>query len=136
MSKPALQHPFTKTQFGLSGDEKTQIVDLFRESYDVYVGCPRDGVDPRELAPGTPGFLGNPFVEGTPEENLNRYRNYFMDRVLNDRRFKLAVLSLYGRRLGCICSLSSCHAQVIVQWLHSQRRVYEQYFELPSAATR
>jgi len=110
----------------------TKLVDLFHSSYDANVGSPPGDIDPRTLPPGKPGFLGNPFTEGTAEENLAAYRKYFLKRVLTDRCFKLAVLSLYGGRLGCICSLNQwCHAHVIVEWLHGQRKAYIQYFEPP-----
>lgn len=111
---------------------KTRLVNLFASSYDAYVGSPSDGTDPRQVPPGAPGFLGNPFEDGTSEDNLIRFRHYFLDRVSHDRRFRLAVLSLYGRRLGCTCEQpdENCHGTVIVEWLENHHREYRQQFEI------
>jgi hypothetical protein len=102
---------------------KASVVNLFRNPYDVYIGSPRDGRDPREIQPGAPGFLGNPFTTGTPEENLEDFRRYFRRRLQSDRQFRLAVAAIRGRRLGCVCLEDEphCHGHVISDWLEGRR---------------
>jgi hypothetical protein len=100
--------------------QPSEIVNVFREAYDVYVGSPSDGKDPREVPPGGYGFLGNPFTEGDQEEQIELFRDYFLKRIEEDRQFRLAVQAIRGRRLGCFCSPSTCHAQVIVSYLDAR----------------
>lgn len=102
------------------------IVNLYREGYDVYVGSPRDGRDPRDVPPGGYGFLGNPFADSSdPDAAIERYRDYFLDRVSGDRRFRLAVLAIRSKRLGCFCEEGEhCHAEVIAEWLEGQRKAH------------
>jgi hypothetical protein len=104
----------------------TAIVNLYNEGYDVYVGSPRDGLDPREVQPGDYGFLGNPFADmADSDEAIAAYRDYFLDRVRNDRRFRLAVLAIRGKRLGCFCEEGErCHAEAIAEWLEGQRKAH------------
>ena len=105
----------------------TRIVNVYQQGYDVYAGSPQDGVSPEGIAPGQYGFLGNPFEDSCdPEERLSRYREYFLDRVRADRRFRLAVLAIRGKRLGCFCEDGeSCHADVISEWLEVHREAHQ-----------
>lgn len=109
----------------------TKLVNLFSSSFDVYIDSPfseDDSVDPRDLRPGEYGFLGNPFKSGTVNENLEKYEEYFLERVKTDRYFYRAVLSLYGKRLGCLGDPSVSHGKTILKWLHYQRANYEKVF--------
>jgi hypothetical protein len=91
-------------------DAKTQIVNIRREAFDVYIGRRGHGHD---------GYFGNPFR--TPplprEEALVRYRAYFHERLKTDALFCRRVLALKGKRLGCFCAPLACHGDVIVEWL-------------------
>lgn len=107
---------------------QTKVVHIYGAPFHAYIGSPHDEGDPRELRVGEYGFLGNPFTDGTPEENLARFEAYFRERVRSDRRFRLAVLSLYGRNLGCICDGESCHGEVIADWLEEQRSQHRAWF--------
>jgi hypothetical protein len=106
----------------------TRIVNVYRGGYDVYVGSPQSGIKPEEIAPGEYGFLGNPFEDiCDPDDRMARYREYFLDRVAEDRRFRLAVLAIRGKRLGCFCEDGqSCHAEVIAEWLEIHRDAHHQ----------
>ncbi len=106
----------------------TRIVDMFGSAYDVYIGGPHDGSDPRLLAPGQLGFLGNPFTSGSLEDRLSCFEAYFDERTSSDRRFLLAVLSLYGKRLGCMCEDERCHGELIVAWLNRHRAMYQAWY--------
>lgn len=106
----------------------TRTVNIYREGYDVYVGSPKPGVNPRDVAPGQYGFLGNPYADLLDEEErTSLYREYFLQRVKDDRRFRLAVLAIRGRRLGCFCEEGeSCHADVIAEWLEPHAKAHHQ----------
>lgn len=100
----------------------TKVVNVYYHAYDVYVGNPQGGTDPRELQPGEYGFLGNPWNHlSDPGEAQRKYEKYFLQRVRKDRRFRLAVLSLQGQRLGCFCEEGQgCHADFLKRWLEAQ----------------
>jgi hypothetical protein len=105
-------------------------VDLFSEAYDVYMGCPSDKTDPREIEPGHPGFLGNPFYDGSFQENLLWFKHYFLERLERDRRFRKSVLSLHGCRLGCVCDIGTyCHAHIVADWINENYGEHQHLFQ-------
>ena len=64
--------------------------------------------------------FGNPFVigkDGTREEVLEKYRVYFYERIARDSKFKMMVLSLRGKTLGCFCKPKLCHGDIIKEYL-------------------
>jgi hypothetical protein len=84
----------------------TRVVNKYKEKYDVYCG--------------RGSLLGNPFVigkDGTREEVIEKFRVYFYDRIKNDECFRLAVLQLKGRTLGCFCKPQKCHCDIYVEYL-------------------
>lgn len=104
----------------------TQVVNIYASSYDVYTGSPQTGVDPRDIPPGQYGFLGNPFQDSSdPQEAAEMFREYFLQRVGEDRRFRLAVIAIWGKKLGCFCEEGeTCHADVVAEWLEGQRKAH------------
>lgn len=98
-------------------EPRTKVVNLKRESFDIYIGRAGKGRD---------GYFGNPIrIEryGDPDhlvEVLARFRTYFMERVENDPDFRERVLALRGKRLGCFCAPKQCHGDVIVEWIESR----------------
>lgn len=91
---------------------KTEVVNLHKEDYAVYIGRKGRGHD---------GTFGNPFDlrNFTREETIERYREYFMNRVKTDAIFREKVLELRGKKLGCFCKPRACHGDVIVDYLNS-----------------
>ena len=91
----------------------TTVVNLFKNKYDVYIGRAGKGQD---------GYFGNPFPL-KPEESrgatIERYREYFIDKIVNDPIFKARILELKGKTLGCFCKPNSCHGDVIAEYLNS-----------------
>jgi len=70
---------------------ETHLVGIFDAAgYDCYIGR-FDDRDPRDLRPGETGFPGNPFQGGTPEENLECFRKYFLGRLAEEPRFVRAA---------------------------------------------
>lgn len=69
---------------------------------------------------GRPSVFGNPFTigkDGSREEVVSKYREYFLKRVSSDPEFKRAVEFLRGKTLGCFCFPELCHGDVIIEWL-------------------
>lgn len=97
----------------------------------VYIGRPGKGHN---------GEYGNPCalnrvcpicsqVHTVPKSTIPCYRIWFAREINNNIKFKLQVLALKGKDLGCFCApedgLTSkdpvvCHGQVILEWLESQ----------------
>ena len=87
------------------------VVNIRKEPFDVYIG---------RAGRGESGYLGNPFSIGagvTREQAVERFRQYFYQRIDNDREFRMQVEELRGKRLGCFCKPLACHGDVIVEWL-------------------
>lgn len=89
---------------------RTQVVNLRREPFDVYIGRRGRGHD---------GYFGNPFRAPplTRAEAIRRFRTYFYERLDFDPEFRRRVLTLKGKRLGCFCAPMPCHGDVIAEWL-------------------
>lgn len=87
---------------------KTRVVNLYKEPYDVYVGRPGKGQS---------GYFGNPFKEETRGESIEKYRIYFSERIKSDPEFRYRVRALRGKVLGCFCKPKNCHADTIVEYL-------------------
>lgn len=86
---------------------KTEIVNKYHKvRYDVYIGRGSD--------------FGNPYVigvDGDRDEVINKYREYFYNRIDKDPSFKLRVEGLRGKTLACFCKPKSCHGDVIIEYL-------------------
>jgi len=62
---------------------------------------------------GRPTKWGNPFKDGTREENIEQYRHY-----IKNRPDLLADLpKLKGKVLGCYCKPLPCHGDILVELL-------------------
>lgn len=95
---------------------KTKAVNLYKEKFDVYVGRAGKGQD---------GYFGNPYKldkNTTREEVIKEYIAYFYYRLENDKEFKLRVLELNGKILGCFCLPQLCHASVIADYLNNDTK--------------
>ena len=95
---------------------KTIVVNFRKEKCDVKITRKPDNSipDPPEF-----GCFGNPYPVGTygRDECIRLYEIYFLKRIEEDVKFKEAVLSLRGKKLGCFCSPLRCHGDVIKKWL-------------------
>ena len=93
--------------------KQTVVVNIRRESCDVYIGRAGRGHD---------GYFGNPFplqpgmARGA---TLERYRTYFYDRLRSDPEFRSRIHALQGKRLGCFCKPYPCHGDIIKESLDS-----------------
>lgn len=85
--------------------QETTVVNIRHSDYDVLIA--------------RPSIFGNPFrlgVDGSRADVIAKYREWFAKR-LEDPKFKAAVLSLRGKRLGCYCAPEPCHGSVIAEYL-------------------
>lgn len=69
--------------------------------------------------------FGNPFImgkDGDRDEVINKHRDYFFRRIESDPDFRVAVMGLQGKTLGCYCAPKICHGNTIKAFLDSQER--------------
>ena len=86
----------------------TRVVNKNKEAFDHYCG--------------RPSLFGNPFVigkDGTREEVIQKYRDYFTDRMRSDKEFRLEAYKLKNKILGCHCKPANCHCDVIAARLNN-----------------
>jgi hypothetical protein len=92
----------------------TTIVNIKHDQHwDVYIGRAGKGQD---------GYFGNPFRLGKDESRgatLERYREYFHNRIATDPEFKHRIHNLKGRVLGCFCKPHPCHGDIIIEYLNN-----------------
>lgn len=65
---------------------------------------------------------GNPFAIGHGEgpdraEVIEKYREYFYEKIAKDEGFRKGVLAMRGFRLACFCKPEACHGDVIAEYL-------------------
>lgn len=91
-------------------NKDTQVVNMYKEPYDVYIG--RSGKGQRSL-------WGNPYSakEFGHEECINLYRRYIHDRLKNEIGLTEELMALKGKKLGCFCRPKSCHGDVLVEMM-------------------
>ncbi|HCK99427.1 MAG TPA: hypothetical protein DHW42_04895 [Candidatus Marinimicrobia bacterium] len=112
---------------------KTTVVNLNKDSYDVYIGRgtkQRTNILTEGVKPGEEGWLGNPHPIGwcdicreyhTRKECIEKFKQDFYRKLNSDPEFRKAVLALKGKRLGCYCKPKACHGDVIKEWIESQK---------------
>ena len=91
----------------------TNVVNIRISEYDVYIGRAGKGQD---------GYFGNPFRLRANESRgatIDRYREYFYDRLETDPDFKNRIHELKGKTLGCFCKPDACHGDVIAEYLNN-----------------
>jgi hypothetical protein len=95
---------------------ETTVVNFKVEPCDVKITR-----TPKNEIPEPPQFgcFGNPYpvAKYGREKCIELYRQYFYERIESDVKFREAVLSLKGKRLGCFCKPLACHGDIIKEWL-------------------
>jgi Domain of unknown function (DUF4326) len=95
---------------------QTVVVNIYKEQFDAYIGRAGRGED---------GYFGNPFRMGNEisrEDAVQKFQEYFTERIEKDSEFRRRVLALKGRRLGCFCKPKACHGDVIADWLNKMEQ--------------
>jgi len=93
--------------------EKTRVVNIRTDEYDVYIG---------RAGRGQSGYFGNPIrlENGAARgSTLEKYKEYFMKRIEIDPEFKERIHALKGKRLGCFCKPHPCHGDIIAEYLET-----------------
>lgn len=94
----------------------TKVVNLFKDTYDTYIGRAGKGQD---------GYFGNPCVVGKlcpicnsihqeAGATLSCFELYARLRILSDPIFRSRVKALKGQKLGCFCKPKPCHGDIYV----------------------
>ena len=98
----------------------TQVVNIKRFPYDVYIGRPGRGEE---------GFFGNSHPIGwcdicnqhhNRDESVVAFKKEFLYRIENDMGFRKRVIELKDKVLGCFCKPLPCHGDIIANWLDNQ----------------
>lgn len=87
-------------------DDTCKVVNRSKDRYDVYIG--------------RPSIFQNPFVigqDGTREEVIEKFKDYFFNKVKTDIDFKHRVDRLKGKVLGCHCKPKPCHGDIIKAYI-------------------
>lgn len=101
-------------QATLTGDPKTDLVNVSRyESEDVRM------ID-RTTQFGNPFRLDEDGGEYTRKESVEKYRDWFENKIQDDPEFRKSVEELRGETLGCWCKPKACHGDVILEYLRGQ----------------
>lgn len=93
---------------------ETKVVNLRNERYDVYIGRAGRGED---------GYFGNPIrlqSEAQRGSTLERYKEYFYNRLKTDPQFRERIHGLQGKTLGCFCKPNPCHGDIIKEYLDTK----------------
>lgn len=89
--------------------DKTTVVNLRIDRYDVYIG--------RGSLFGNPIRLRSKQNRGS---TLAKFQDYFYKRLTLDKNFKNEVMKLKGLRLGCFCKPQPCHGDIIAEYLNKE----------------
>ena len=79
---------------------KTKVVNLNLQSYDVYIG--------------RGSIWGNPFEigkDGSRTEVIQKYREW----IPTQPKLMALIYTLKGKKLGCYCVPKDCHGDVLVE---------------------
>ena len=94
---------------------QTTVVHCKKEDYDVYIGRPSLWGNPWSHKEGTQAE----YKVETREDSVDCYRQWLkgtdFEDVLQDKRRAIMkrLQELKGKKLGCWCSPSSCHGDVL-----------------------
>jgi hypothetical protein len=94
---------------------RTLVVNYHFEDYDVLIT--------RRTIFGN----NNPITfHRTRQEAIDRHFEDMARRLLADPSFHEAILSLEGKRLGCVCKPMDCHGDLYVQYIETCRLLESQ----------
>ena len=106
----------------MSMTEATKVVHCKVEPYDVLID--------RTTIFGNPFKIGR---DGTREQVIRKFGQYFYKRIERDLAWKAEVLKLRGGKvLGCWCAPQPCHGAVYADFLDT----YDQIEAIKAGASR
>jgi len=87
--------------------EKTRVVHVRKEPYDVYIGRPSIWGNPYSHKSGTSAK----YKVATKKQAVQKYKEYLKSNPLLLSRLH----ELKGKRLGCWCKPGLCHGDAIIE---------------------
>lgn len=99
---------------------ETHVVNKRKDWYDEYIGRGSTWGNPytHKLLSKTKAR----FQCATRDEAIDKYREWFEDKINRSAAFRRKTLALRGKRLGCYCKPGPCHGDVIVEWLENNKK--------------
>lgn len=85
----------------------TQVVNLRKSSYDIYIG--------------RPSKWGNPFEIGKDGERLEVLAKY-KEWILTQQHLLDSLGELDGKILGCFCYPMICHGNILIDLINERRK--------------
>lgn len=95
--------------------EKTKVVNLNKDKYDVYIGRGSKWGNPYTSIKDRKTLAK--FVVDTREESIEKY----WEHVLGSPELMESHKELEGKTLGCFCKPKSCHGDILVELIESKR---------------
>jgi hypothetical protein len=93
----------------------TQIVNLNKEPYDVYIGRGSKWGCPYTIIKDRPTLAKE--IVASKEETLSKYKEY----VLNTPELMESLDELDGKVLGCFCKPEPCHGDVLLELIAQKK---------------
>lgn len=82
----------------------TTVVNLKRETYDVYIG--------------RGSMWGNPYKMESEADRvrvIQAYKKYLKKAILHGEISVIELKALKGKRLGCYCKPKACHGDILAE---------------------
>ena len=95
----------------------TQIVNLNKEPYDVYIGRGSKWGCPYTIIKDRPTLAKE--IVASKEEALSKYKEY----VLNTPELMESLDELDGKVLGCFCKPELCHGDVLLELIAQKKLI-------------
>lgn len=70
---------------------------------------------------------GNPYKDGTREENIKNFKEYFISKIKSGEIKREHLETLRHMRIGCTCKPKACHGDIIA---HVVNRLFKDTFSL------
>jgi hypothetical protein len=102
---------------------KTRVVNVHSESCDVVI---------HEGLFANPFTVLNPFDDTEKTVIVQKYKSYFLKKIMEDESFRKSVLKLEGKILGCKYKnpekLIPSHGDLIVEWLETEAKLWKKIY--------
>lgn len=98
-----------------------KVVNLYKESYEVYIGRSRSGEPKNKWCNPFRSNKGEP-----PFRVINMYRKHLWSQIKNGDVTIDELVALDGKSLGCFCKPKPCHGDVLlkaIEWAKVQKGV-------------
>ena len=88
---------------------KTTVVNLRKDSYDIYIGRGNK--------------WGNPFkMKDSSDKERKQVIDSYREYLLESPRLLESLSELKGKRLGCYCKPKPCHGDILVELIEKETK--------------